>query len=207
MERKNNLIAILVVVVTYLVGIAGFLWPVSQPLFLWLVPFHLLLVFGLILWQHQEWNKQFFVFLVSCYVISFISELIGIQTSMLFGHYNYGEVLGIKFFGTPLMIGINWLLLSYCTFSISSFVLKNKWLVVFFSALLLVGIDYLIEPVAIKYGFWYWHSANIPMYNYTCWFMLSLVVSSIATYCKIGVNFSLASVVYIMQAAFFVFLH
>ena len=34
--------------------------------------------------------------------------------------------------------------------------------------------------VAIKYGFWYWSSGEIPLYNYICWFIFSFIFALVA---------------------------
>jgi putative membrane protein len=36
-----------------------------------------------------------------------------------------------------------------------------------------VLFDWLMEPVAVKLGFWTWLSLDIPVYNYVCWFIVS----------------------------------
>ncbi len=37
-----------------------------------------------------------------------LAECIGVQTGLLFGQYNYGEGLGPKLAGVPLILGILW---------------------------------------------------------------------------------------------------
>ena len=39
-------------------------------------------------------------------------------------------------------------------------------------ALLAVLFDWLMEPVAVKLGYWIWEG-DIPFYNYFCWFVIS----------------------------------
>ena len=46
------------------------------------------------------------------YIITFFSEWIGVNYGWLFGSYVYGESLGFKIGGVPLLIGANWLLLA-----------------------------------------------------------------------------------------------
>ena len=41
-------------------------------------------------------------------------------------------------------------------------------------ALLASFFDWLMEPIAVKLGYWQWASETIPVYNYICWFLCSL---------------------------------
>jgi putative membrane protein len=53
---------------------------------------------------------------------------------------------------------------------------QNVWLTAILGALLLTGFDYLMEPVAIRLGFWTWVGNTIPWTNYVGWFMVSLLL-------------------------------
>ena len=61
MERSRRAfqVALGVLVIVYLVGIAGFLWEYTRPLFERLVPFNLLLAAGLLGWFHPAWTPKF----------------------------------------------------------------------------------------------------------------------------------------------------
>jgi putative membrane protein len=41
------------------------------------------------------------------------------------------------------------------------------------AAALLVVLDVFIEPVAIRFDYWYWASATVPLQNYVAWFVFS----------------------------------
>lgn len=207
MERQKNKLAIGIVLITYLVGCAGFLFPWSKPLFLWLVPFHLLLVFGLLLWCQPKWEISFFTFLGIGYVFSMGIELVGVHTQLLFGNYRYGHVLGIKWNGVPLIIGVNWLLITYGANALFYKNMSNNWLAVVLAALGMVFMDYWIEPVAIRLGFWHWQNGHIPMYNYICWFFASLLLSYLVHRCKIALNLRLGLAVLGSQLLFFIALN
>jgi putative membrane protein len=48
------------------------------------------------------------------------------------------------------------------------------------SALIATFYDWVMEPVAVKLGFWQWlGSGNIPALNYYCWFGISLFIQAI----------------------------
>jgi putative membrane protein len=45
-------------------------------------------------------------------VAGFFIEAIGVNTGLIFGNYVYKTTLGWKFLETPLIIGVNWILLT-----------------------------------------------------------------------------------------------
>lgn len=76
------------------------------------------------------------------YLIGMIVELIGVNTGLLFGTYQYGENLGIKVFGVPFLIGINWGVITFLTANIANRFIKNKWLVILCGSILMVALDF-----------------------------------------------------------------
>ena len=45
----------------------------------------------------------------------------------------------------------------------------------------MVGLDFLIEPIAVKYDFWNWSQNEVPKQNYLMWFILSIIMQSLIT--------------------------
>ena len=182
MERPKHLssftpVAILVVVLFHMVGLIGVLIPSLQQLFLLLVPFHLALMMLILTLTHQPLNSRFIVFAVMVITLGSIAEWTGIHTALLFGHYNYGNTLGYKLNGVPLIIGINWFLLIYSTGVImQKSTIKSKWLRLLIGALILVILDLMIEPVAIRFNYWHWAGGVVPITNYISWFILSALL-------------------------------
>jgi putative membrane protein len=104
----------------------------------------------------------------------FFIEVIGVNTGQVFGFYTYGTALGIKLWATPLLIGVNWLILVYCTgVFLETFNLKSQWLFSALGAGILLGLDFLIEPVAIRFNYWSWFEGVIPIQNYLGWYIFS----------------------------------
>ena len=120
--------------------------------------------------KKKEWLTIFFV-----YIITFFSEWIGVNYGWLFGSYSYGNSLGFKIGGVPLLIGLNWVLLALVSRQISSKLLSNKWSVIFVSAILMVLIDVIIEPLSGNLDFWYWEMSTIPLSNYRDWFLVAVL--------------------------------
>ncbi|MBT0812553.1 carotenoid biosynthesis protein [Litoribacter ruber] len=159
----------IITVLLYGVGIIGMSIPDLRPIFQFLTPFHLAIsTFSLLLF-HAGWNKNFIVFAIGTFLIGFLAEVLGVQTGILFGEYIYGPVLGIQLWGVPLMIGVNWFLLTYLTGNLAERYIANDFLAALGAAFMMVGLDILIEPVAVALDFWQWEGGVIPISNYLGW--------------------------------------
>lgn len=167
----------LVIVLTYLVGIIGLSWPVSRALFLALTPVHLLLTLVLLLAAQRPGRTWMLWSAVA--MLGYGVEVVGVRTGLIFGTYAYGPVLGPHLLDTPPLIGANWLLLVA-----SASAIVPSWgprglarsLAV---ALVLVGLDALMEPVAVAMSMWHWAQADIPLQNYLGWFGLAFILAEL----------------------------
>ncbi|MFA5328444.1 MAG: carotenoid biosynthesis protein [Prolixibacteraceae bacterium] len=196
----------IVIVLWYLVGIAGFLIHPLRPLFQFLTPFGMVAAAALLLWFHEPKNsKNWFVF-AGIALIGFFVELIGVNTQALFGHYEYGNALGFKLWNTPLVIGINWLVLIYCIASLTAKI-RNTWYFPVIGAAAMVAFDWLMEPVAMNTGMWIWAGGAIPLKNYTDWFLISGFLFLLIRILKVEISNRIATVLFLMQAIFFLVLN
>ena len=179
-----------------------------------------MLMFILLIWNEKERNKRFLTAFLIAFSVGLIVELIGVNTHQLFGHYTYGNVLGLKIFGVPVLIGVNWFIIVFSSYLLAGLLLdkiysgktdsKNIFSSYLFQPLLgaicAVLFDWLMEPVASKLGFWFWNDNVIPVFNYTCWFIFSFLIS--LSYKALKIEFSnwFASFLIGVQTLFFIFL-
>lgn len=205
---SSETLAIGILGILYLVGIVGVTLPI-HPDFVMLTPLNLLTSLVIMLIFHNNWNRSIIIFLCTSYLVGFGAELFGIQTGLLFGDYQYGQVLGLKIWGTPLMIGVNWMILAYASGVIANTLLSAwHWLPrAVFAALLMVGLDVLIEPVAMRLGFWSWAGNTVPLQNYIGWFLVALPLLCIFTITQKTVRNKVAIALFILQFIFFLSLN
>ena len=163
---------------------------------------NLLLMVVLLVWTQTRKNRGFYFFLLSCFFIGLGVEMIGVQTGSLFGNYSYGAVMGYKVMDTPLILGVNWFTVIYCS-GMSAYILISRQIdrtslrtgerkmkskaipIILGGALSATFYDWLMEPVAVRLGYWSWNGAGaIPVYNYVSWFLISVVLLSIFHVCK-----------------------
>lgn len=162
-----------VLLLFYSVGIIGLISSYSNT-FRLLTPFNLLLSAFILIAFHNKYDWKFWGLLLVCFTTGFGVEWLGIHTALIFGHYSYGETLGFKYEDVPIIIGLNWYLLAYISTDLSARTKFPLFVKVILGALFMTAIDYLIEPIAIRFGFWFWHSGQIPLSNYVGWFLVSL---------------------------------
>ncbi len=192
------------IILIYIIGSLGFSIKFTHNFFQYLTPLTLIFTTILIFLFHQDSFKVKEIIIFSfVYLFTFCIEVAGVQTGAVFGNYYYGIGLGPKLFDTPLMIGINWLFLSYITASISNGLINpNGLLKIVFASFLMLFYDVVVELVADFLGMWYWQSSIIPIQNYVVWFFVSFFIQSIYYVAKIRFNNPLSSLVYFSQMLF-----
>ncbi len=205
------------------VGLAGILF-FDRDFFIQSTPYNLLLSFSLLLWTQQSKNPAFLLFVAIVFLIGFFSEAAGVNTGLLFGDYSYSKVLGIQWLQVPLIIGINWFIIIYCCgISIQTLLVRlinqiatdtkvpppvlKAMSVIADGATLAVVFDWLMEPVAVKLGFWIWHGDGmIPLYNYVCWFLISVLLLTVFHFLRFNKENKFAVNLLLIQALFFLIL-
>jgi len=106
-------------------------------------------------------------------------EVVGVRTGMVFGRYSYGAPLGLGEFGVPFIIGMNWATLVYCMANLLAPLPYPAWAKSLLTGLLLAGYDALMEPAAIKLGFWRWANGSVDLQNYPAWFATGSVLAGL----------------------------
>ena len=196
-------ISIGLLIAFYFFGMVGILTNNQTIDFLSLTPLNLLVNLFLLLINHENGTKIQWVIFAIIAVFGFFLEVIGVNTGYIFGDYVYESTLGWKLFNTPLIIGINWLILSYSVVYTFSRFVKQKIITAFFGACVLLLLDILIEPVAMSYGFWTWNNNMVPLKNYVAWFCISFFLCYIISLFKGESKNKLATYLLILQFIFF----
>ena len=218
---SKDQIATAIALLFHTIGLVGIL-VFKSDLIIRSTPINLLLSFTLLIWTQKEKNRFFYLFVALVFLVGFAAEVIGVNTGLLFGNYSYGNVLGFKWQQVPLMIGINWIIIIYCCGISVTTLLRNiiqpasdslpqpsntlkSLSVITDGATLAVMFDWLMEPVAVKLGFWKWNG-EIPVYNYICWFVISLLLLALFHTCKFTKQNKFAVNLLLIQFLFFLIL-
>lgn len=208
LERKRSKIAVIVIVLFHLVGLIGLSMPSSQHFFLDIVPCHILLMLAVILLSQNQADGKILLFFLLVFILGFAAEWLGVHKNLLFGQYSYGETLGLKLWGIPLIIGINWFLLIYsAAVALQRSRVKSQAIRVISGAVLLVLLDWVIEPVATHLDYWHWANDVVPLKNYLCWFLISALLLFIFEKFNFRKQGIAAPVLLLTQFVFFVALY
>jgi hypothetical protein len=212
--RKTTFI---VVTLMYIVGTIGLIFTSTQPYFKLASAFNLWVSLILLLLFHQEYNKSFIITAIGIFGVGFLIEVVGVHTGVIFGKYWYGQTLGVKVLQVPLVIGANWLLLIYCSSTITELFFKqlkkklsknlrfdNVFLKAVSASFLMVSLDYLIEPVAIHLDFWHWQNEQIPFQNFLSWFLIAFLLNYIILKGRSLKSNHLAILLFFLQFTFFI---
>jgi putative membrane protein len=206
MFKRENIL-ILVLIIFYSVGIIGTHLPSYKQSLLELSYFNLVLSFLILIFARQNELKRFLLFLFFAFLIGMSVEWVGVHTGLLFGDYMYGCNLGTKVFGVPLVIGLNWGLLTVVSASIINRQSSNQNFNIIAGAALMTVFDFIMEPVAVKSGYWVWPKGEIPFYNYLCWFVVSLILQFIYSRMKLVESNKVNDVLLFCMVVFFVTLN
>ena len=139
------------------------------------------------------------------YLIAFLSEWIGVCSGLLYGDYTYGDSLGFKLDGVPIIMGGNWLLLCLVSRELVGKLFSNKFVIIIASSFLMVLIDILMEPLSNQLDFWSWKNNIIPFSNYVDWFLVALLNQTVFSYLDYKTNMFSWSLGYITILILFFF--
>lgn len=155
-------------------GIIGILSSKSEW-FLGLTPLNLMLYFIIILWNLKKIDIRFLYAFSIPFIIGFLVEFLGVNYSLFFGTYEYGENLGAKTGGVPIMICINWGVLTVITSDISKIISKNTVIRFVLGGFMMMILDVVIEVSAPRFDFWEFENGVVPLKNYIAWFVIASI--------------------------------
>ena len=203
--KSSEKAAIAILSILYLVGISGFVFKI-HPDFTKLTPINLIISLIVVLIFHPKWDWKMVLFCIICPIVGFVVEMKGVETGQIFGNYHYGETLGLKFRDTPLSIGVNWLLIAYCSAALVSHFTNEKGSIILKALLasaLMVSLDLLIEPIAMKTDMWAWQNDEVPTQNYIGWFLTAFPLQLLFFILNKSVKNKVAVALLIAQFLFF----
>lgn len=167
-------------------------------------PLNLLVCLAVVIWNHSYRDSTYWKAVIMTGLAGLMVEMIGVQTGAIFGTYRYGETLGPKLFGAPILIAVNWILVMEMGIAIGS----RRPGVPAFLQILIAGtipvlLDVLIEPAAIRMGWWTWADGEPPLQNYLGWWFTGLLFATVRYWMGAWSPNLMALILLGIQAAFF----
>lgn len=197
-----------ILLIIFVVGTIGHLLYTTRELMILLTPYTLMLTMGLVFYSlfYTKNIKLLFWFILT-YLITFLIEVVGVKTGVIFGNYIYGNTLGINVFDVPLLIGLNWVFVILGSILIAEQISKKIIIIILISSTAALTFDIILEPVAIKLDYWNWATGNIPIQNYIAWFVISLIATILFVLMKIKIKSDLTKNYFLIQLLFFLILN
>ena len=197
------------VLLFHVTGFAGLALSDNPDFFLRFTPLTLILTAGLLIAFQPGRGASFWTFCITVVVLGFVAEVIGVNTGRVFGHYTYGDTLGPKLLdmqplvGVPPLIGLNWLVLTYVCGILARYLPLPELPRTLLAALLMLGLDLCMEPVAGRYDFWHWSANVIPLQNFRDWFIFACILQMLFNRANFSKFNPLVPLVYLTQLLFF----
>ncbi|MAG19501.1 MAG: carotene biosynthesis protein [Flavobacteriaceae bacterium] len=201
MKLNREIISIAIIWLFHVSGILGIIYGNSEW-FISATPLILSINFALLLINCNS-HKWFFYMVILAFLTGMITEILGVQRGWIFGDYQYGDALGYKILGVPILIGVNWALLTIITAAIAQQFYENLIMRIVIGVCLMIFLDLLIEPIAPVLDFWAFDGGDAPLQNYIGWTAVAIFLQSIFHYFRIEVKGWFPNQLYLLQIIFF----
>ena len=202
----------------YASGALAHTLPAILPVTRWITDGLLFFLNGLVLTAIYLRNRgaMLFWWLLVAYVFTFTVEALGVATGAIFGEYAYGPTMWVQWLGVPLVIALNWCMLTLAANDVTDRLagllairkegLMYAVLAALLSAILLALYDIAIEPVAIALDYWQWGRGEIPLQNYLAWGLVAFMISLPLRLLRIRYQSRVLAVYFFAQLTFFLIL-
>ena len=175
-KERTTQISVGMIWLFHISGALGILYG-NREFFLQTTPINLFFTLVLLFVNLKNPDRRTAWAAILAFSLGMLVEILGVNYGLIFGSYSYGENLGVKILGVPILIGANWVMLSFITGAIGEAIWKNnKIFAAISSAVLMVLIDLVIEPVAPIFDYWTFTEHVAPLSNYIGWFLVALPI-------------------------------
>src|SRR5690554_961921 len=177
-QFKSKKTAIAILLFFHIAGALGYISPLSAW-FVYLTPVLIFITGGMIWIDTKSNSKLGWPVVITIILIGYFVEVIGVNFGFPFGEYAFGDMLGWKFFGTPPIIGLQWMILVWGSYSIFQGLRISKVLISLLTGCLITLLYLLIEPVSSHFDLWSWSEGTIPVQNYIARFVIAFFLAII----------------------------
>lgn len=141
------------------------------------------------------------IFVILSFVVTFITECIGVNYGLWFGDYDYTDILGPKILGVPILIIICWEAVIYPSHLLVDWFsglsrkgydyglvgsIVTAFIASVATGLLVTSWDLMTDPMAVHLGWWIWEAGGsymrniaggVPLSNFWGWFSAVFIIS------------------------------
>lgn len=180
----------------------------NRQLFINMTPFTLLMYFFIL--YYKNWgDRKKIIFLLLTFSLGIVSEIIGVNTGLIFGSYEYGQTLGFQIMNVPIVMGIIWVNTTLICGTIANQAKVHMPLKMLIAISLMLLLDAFIEPIAPKIDMWRFDHENgsAPLSNYITWAVIALPLQTYFIFNKLKFDIVLSLSLYVSQLLFFAALY
>ena len=194
---------------------------------LWL--FHISAIIGISL-GHQEWfasrtalnlvvlfliltffyplnSLKSWLFFILFGGLGMLAEYLGVTFGLFFGEYAYGENFGPKILGVPILIGVNWAILTFISGAVANHLSDNIFLKSMLGTFMMLFLDLFMEKIAPIFDFWEFSGGYAPIDNYIAWGSISFIFHLIFHFAKLTGKPLISIHIYLVQLVFFIYFY
>jgi uncharacterized membrane protein len=144
------------------------------------------------------WRRAL-LFLLTCVVVSWGFEAVGVATGAVYGNYHYGDALGAKIAGVPFVIPLAWFMMVYASWIVAHILLEGSSKPESLTGALARAViastamtawDTVMDPGMARAGSWIWEKGGgyfgVPFQNFVGW-----VATTLTIYVLVAVAFRL----------------
>ncbi|MBZ9778058.1 carotenoid biosynthesis protein [Psychroflexus sp. CAK8W] len=205
-EKKYVLIAIGILWLFHISGIIGISLG-YQDWFASRTALNLFIMFlALIFFFPLDTIKKWILFILFG-VLGIYAEYLGVTFGLFFGEYAYGDNFGPKIFEVPILIGINWAMLTFICGAVANHLSDNIFLKSLLGTFMMLFLDLFMEKVAPIFDFWEFSGGYAPIDNYIAWGIISFIFHLVFHLAKIKGQFLISLNLYLVQLAFFIYFY
>jgi len=165
-----------------------------------------IMLIALIAFYSLDCIKKWSLFLMFG-VLGILVEYLGVTFGLFFGDYAYGNNFGPKILEVPLLIGVNWAMLTFICGSIANKLSENIFLKSLLGTFMMLFLDLFIEKVAPIFDFWEFNGGYAPVDNYIAWGVISFIFLLTFHLFKVKGNFLISFHIYMVQLVFFIYFY
>lgn len=133
-------------------------------------------------------GRRLLLFFGLSVVISYFMEEVGVRTGWIFGHYHYGDMLGVKLGHVPLLIPLGWFMMIYPSWVVARALLgevnlrrpAGSVILALLAAVTMTGWDMVMDPPMAAAGKWVWEGGGayfgVPTHNYFGWVLTTFLI-------------------------------
>jgi putative membrane protein len=112
-------------------------------------------------------------------------EAAGVATGVPFGAYAYGDSLGTKVLGVPVVIPLAWTMMGYPALLVGTRIGQGRRWTPVAAGAALASWDLFLDPQMVNAGHWVWRGGSgpellgIPVVNFGSWFLIATTMMAV----------------------------